>query len=104
MWRANLFVHASRVETFGIVLAEALATGLNVISTRCGGPNDILAGGGGVLVPPDNVNALREAMEAGWREAPHLPEACRRHAVERFSSEVVTKKLGDVYREALTTS
>ena len=35
MWKANCFVLPSRAENFGVVLIEALATGLPVIFTRC---------------------------------------------------------------------
>ncbi|MEM2338894.1 MAG: glycosyltransferase, partial [Nitrososphaerales archaeon] len=42
MWRANVFVLPSYYETFGVVLIEAMATGLPVIATRCGGPEDFV--------------------------------------------------------------
>ena len=38
----NLFVLPSRYETFGMVLIEAMASGIPVVATRCGGPNDIV--------------------------------------------------------------
>ena len=45
MWQANAFVLASAFETFGVVLVEALATGIPVISTRSGGAEDIVEPG-----------------------------------------------------------
>src|SRR5262249_39308405 len=43
MARAGLLVHPSPRETFGIVAAEALASGLPVVATRSGGVDEILA-------------------------------------------------------------
>ena len=62
MWRANAFVLTSYVETFGVVLIEALATGLPVIATRCGGPEDFVTSDMGYLVECGNVEALADKM------------------------------------------
>ncbi|MCP3953448.1 MAG: glycosyltransferase family 4 protein, partial [Desulfobacterales bacterium] len=42
MWKAHVLVLSSRYETFGIVLIEAMATGLPTIATRSGGPESVL--------------------------------------------------------------
>src|SRR5690606_9435676 len=60
----NAFVLPSRFETFGVVLVEALAMGVPVIATRCGGPEDIVTENTGVLVPVDDRQALAEALES----------------------------------------
>jgi len=56
-------VLASWWEPFGLVLAEAMALGVPVIATRAGGaPEVVLEGETGLLVPPQDVDALTEAI------------------------------------------
>jgi len=51
------------LEVFGLNIAEALAVGLPVIATRCGGAEmQITHGVNGLLVPPNDTMALRQAI------------------------------------------
>lgn len=63
---AGCFVHASTTEQWGLVVNEAMAAGLPVIvSDRCGcAPVLVREGINGHSFPPDNVEALTEAMRA----------------------------------------
>lgn len=49
--KANVFVLPSAYETFGVVYMEAMACGLPVIATKCGGPEDFVNETNGILLP-----------------------------------------------------
>lgn len=99
---SDAFVLSSRIETFGVVLIEALAMGVPVIATRCGGPEDIVTETSGSLVPVGDVPALGAAMEdmidnrSRWNRH-SLREDCR----ARFGAEAVTLRWLEIYREVL---
>jgi glycosyltransferase involved in cell wall biosynthesis len=107
MWRADALVLSSHVETFGVVLIEAMATGLPVVATACGGPEDIVHPGTGLLVPPGDSRELARGMEALWREAPEWTARAgtiRAQAQRHFSQPVVVRALADLYERILATS
>lgn len=61
----DLFVCASRTESFGLVVIEAMAAGAPVVATDIEGPRILLAQGRyGRLAPPEAPAALAEAMVA----------------------------------------
>ena len=100
--RADAFVLASRLETFGVVYIEAMAMGLPVIATACGGPEDFVDDTNGLLVPTENVDSLADAMETmvlGFSRYDRA--AIARTARERFSPRTIAGELDAVYRELM---
>jgi glycosyltransferase involved in cell wall biosynthesis len=89
---ADLMVLASRAETYGMVVTEALAHGLPVVATDVGGLTEALGYGAdgtrpGLLVRPDDPTALAGAVRH-WLDSAELRGRLRRAARERRDSLV----------------
>jgi glycosyltransferase involved in cell wall biosynthesis len=96
MASADVLVHPTRHEGFGLVLAEALATGLPVVASNVGGIPEVVAGTDSILVPPDDVAALQEAVQRVLNRTSEEAEAARqkgRARAEFFRTERRTDEL-----------
>jgi glycosyltransferase involved in cell wall biosynthesis len=100
---ADVFVFASRTETQGLVLLEAMAQGTPVVSTAVMGTIDVLAGTGGAVVAPEDEAIFAAAVaqvlaDRGRRERLSL------HAIEdarRWSSAVLAQRLIHLYERVI---
>lgn len=100
MGESAVVVLPSRAESFGAVLVEALACGTPVVSTRSGGPEDVLTDSVGVLVEPDDPAALAAALADVLEHPECYPaEDLREHAVRRFGLHALAGRLEAVYRD-----
>ena len=92
----DALVVASHHETFGVTVAEALASGRPVIATRCGGPEFVMGDSCGGLVPVADPTALAEAiadLAAGRLEfdADAARDRCARGSASRRRREHVRR-------------
>ena len=100
---ANVFVFASKTETQGLVLLEAMAAGLPVIALSEMGTADILDAGRGCFTPPDDAKAFGEVMgrvlanPGAWG---HLAAEARAYAAE-WSDEAMATRLAALYQQLL---
>lgn len=105
---ASLFVLASDEEGLGLVILEAMASGLPVISTRCGGPETaVVEGETGLLTPVGNADALAQAMQQLLGDPAlrcQMGHAGRVVAEQRFSISAAGKVFLDRYDALLSSS
>lgn len=100
--QADVFVLPSRMETFGVVYIEALACGLPVIATPCGGPEEFITKQNGLLVPTEDVEALSEAIkQMFYHHQEYNRKAIANDCKARFSSEVIAKQLTDIFEDVI---
>lgn len=103
MCESSLLVLPSRTETFGAVLIEALACGIPVVATRCGGTEDIVKDEFGRLAEKENPEDLAMAiMDVILRRKEYDPVELRQYALENFSWEEVARRTGELYYEAIS--
>jgi glycosyltransferase involved in cell wall biosynthesis len=100
---SDLLVLPSLHEGFGLVLAEALATGLPVVAARIGPvPEVVTHQTTGLLVPPSDPEALAGAileLLANESRRARMGVRARADAVERFSLPKMVRALEDLYSE-----
>lgn len=94
MRQTHVVVSASSIETFGMTMAESLASGIPVIATDSGGVRDIVASTTGILVNKVSSTDIANAMCA-IREnyASFDSGALRKYAESKFSEDVIYNQL-----------
>ena len=99
---ADVFVLASRRESFGLVIIEARAAGCAIIGSDVDGIPELLDGGAsGVLTPPGDAPALASAI-ASLLDDPERRGALQQRAregLERFSVGRMTDEVMAIYNE-----
>jgi glycosyltransferase involved in cell wall biosynthesis len=95
---ADVFVLATRQETYGMAVAEALAYGLPVVATTTGAIPALVGHDAGVLVPVDDVDALAGALarvveDEGLRE--RLAGAARRRRDQLPTWQDASRRFAD---------
>lgn len=95
---SDVYIMASSSETFGVAAAEALACGLPVIATDCGGPRDFISDVNGIMIPVNDEDKLVDAMIymiEHHTEYDHSMISADFH--KRFSAEAVANQLTEIF-------
>lgn len=103
----DLLVHPALEESFGVVLAEAMALGLPVVAGRASGAVPWVVGAGGLLVDVRDPQAIRAAMATLLTDAQAYSRcsiAARERATSTFSARDVTASYMLIYRRCIDTA
>lgn len=96
--QADVFLFPTLWETFGVVLIEAMSMGVPIVSTKAGGPEDIVSDNCGKLVEVNDLSAFVKGMVEMKQEYKRYKlSSIRREAVERFSHQQVSRQLMELY-------
>lgn len=98
---ATLFVMSSKEEGLGTTVLDAMALGTPILATRAGGIPEMLEGGNGTLVPPQDPDALAAAAEALLADPARAKAtaAAALRGVEAFSDTAMARGVRTVYDE-----
>lgn len=105
MRESHFFILNSYEETFSIVTAEALSSGIPVIATRCGGPEEYITDEMGILVPIHDSIALENSIKYmldNWIQ--FNSNKIHQKIASEFSYHTVGKKYWEVYSSILINS
>lgn len=95
---ADAFILLSNTETFGVAYIEAMASGLPVIATKCGGPEDFVNNENGILVDVGDVEAANDAMIAMHKQIAKYDSlqisACVK---EHYSAKAIGEEIYKIY-------
>ena len=105
MASADVLVHPTRNEGFGLVLAEAMATGLPVVASNVEGIPEVLEGTNSLMVAQDDSVALRVAvLKTLNRTSDEVAGAIEkgRHRVKSFRTDERTDAMINLFEDVLS--
>jgi glycosyltransferase involved in cell wall biosynthesis len=100
--RATMLVHPVRWEGFGLAVLEAMFAGLPVVASRVSSlPELVVDGETGILVAPDDADALAAGIDRVLERPARLGAAGRQRAVAQFSTARMADATFALYQEVL---
>jgi glycosyltransferase involved in cell wall biosynthesis len=107
MRNADCFILFSNYENLPVVIVEALASGIPVISSDVGGVHEHISDERGILVKPKNEGAFTKALEmmiTDLRAGKYYSAGLAAYADKNFSYEKVSEKFHHLYQRILNNN
>ena len=101
---ADVFVHSSITETFGLVVLEAMASGLPVVARDVGGPCDTVRDGKSGFLVGDVEGFVDKVIRLSSRDELRRMSMCARMQAEGETWEAVGRKVASEMGDVLRTS
>lgn len=95
--QADCFCMVSARETFGVVYVEAMAAGLPIIATKCGGPEDFIDEEVGILVGVDNIEDTASAITQMYKSIDKYNRKTIMNRASKYNADSIAHKLISVY-------
>lgn len=102
MLKADLMVVSSFVETFSVVVIEAHACGLPVVSTDCGGPIELIDDSNGIILNKNTVTEMANAIIKIYENrTSYNKQEIRANTIAKYSPIAIASKYINVYEKVL---
>lgn len=101
MAQLHFFVSSSKSETFGMVMAEAMAAGLPVVATDSGGSAELINSQNGILVSSREPELLASALKTMIHNYTRYDADRIKESVNQYSEKSFLNRIQKIYEEAL---
>ena len=101
---ADVYINASREETFGMTTIEAMACGTPVIVNNATALPEVVNSDTGLIVDIDNIESVVSAIDSITHSHINYHETCRNHVITHYSLKRMTDQYIRVYNEVLNRS
>ncbi len=99
---SHVFMMPSRNENFSVAILEALACGLPIVASDCGGVRDCINDSNGIIFPIDNVEELKKAILKIYnREVCFDNHSIAMQFKKNFAPQIIAQKLINIFKQTI---